>query len=189
MSDRMNVPENETGIVRLFSVDLEPSAVPAFFGDNDPGDDASWPVQVALGADTLEAEHVELFPVDDLEGVGLSGYLTEGLGIAEADLAGDRARLDALKGYVLVVRSPAFGGAAQVLTSRAPLRWIGTWSEDRPAVEFEPLPDASAHPEPVPETPALAKKTISDAAMSGRVATVVLIFLALLVSLMIWIAA
>ena len=48
--------------------------------------------QKALGAETLDPEHVEVFPVSDLEGVGLAGYLEDGMGVPADQLEDMRAR-------------------------------------------------------------------------------------------------
>ena len=187
MSDRMQVPADERGTVRLFTVDLDAPRIAALRAadDEDESPGLRDTLQTALGASALDPDHVELFDVGDLSGLGLSGYLTEGLGVAEADVMRDRTRLDALRGHVLVVLSRAFEGEAQTLRTRAPLRWMGTWQEERPPVSFDPLPDESARGEATPAR----RKPVSDAAMSGRIAMLVLVFLFALTGLLIWIAS
>ena len=187
MSEKFKIGLSEHGIVRIFAVELPESEIKTFgeAGDEVDAGDPPWALQQALGATYLDAKFVELFPVSDLKGVGLTGYMTEGLGISDADVRQDHPRLETLTGYVLVVLSAAFGGVEQTLTPRAPLRWIGTYAEERTPVEFRPLPTQAATGNAV--TPIKVAK-ISDAAMSGRVATIVLIFLGFLVGLMVWIA-
>lgn len=172
MSERFEVSGDEHGLVRLFMVDIPPEEVSAF----DPAP--------ALGVEKLDPEQVEMFPLTDLKGLGLSGYMREGLGIAEEEI--DNARLDALKGVVLIIRSAAFGGAAVMLAPKAPLRWIGTYREQTAPVRFEQLPGGAAEVEAAPEPP--AEKRPSDAAMSGRVATVALIVIFALTAIVVWIA-
>lgn len=140
MSDRFDVHSGERGIVRLFQVGLPAEEVDAFAGEGETG----WPLKEALGAQSLNADYIELFPVSDLKGVGLAGYMAEGLGIDETEIAADRTRLDALGGHVLLVMSAAFGGTAQTLRPKAPLRWVGTYTEDTAPVKFEPLPSEAA---------------------------------------------
>lgn len=180
MSERFRIGADEQGLVRIFAVDL-PAAEVARFAARGPSD---WPLREALGAGQLDPQYLELFPVRDLEGVGLPDYMTEGLGIAEADVAEDRARLAALEGHVLVVLSRAFGGVAQEIAPRAPLRWLGTYPEARAPVRFRPLPDEAAKG----QVAGPAGKRRSDAAMSGRVAMVALLVLFVLVAVMVWIA-
>lgn len=177
MSDRFEIRANETGLVRLFQIDLPPDEIESFSGDLHN-------LQLALGAKWLDAEYVEVFSASDLKGLGLAGYMTEGLGIAAADLTSEKARLDALQGHMLVVLSKAFDGVEQVLTPKAPLRWVGTYAEEAANITFEPLPDESAKG----VAPAMDKKVPSQAAMQGKVATLVLIFLALFVWVLIKIA-
>lgn len=139
MSERIDIKSSEQGVLRVFAVDLEGEALAAFTRRN--GD---WPVQKALGAKTLTPERVEIFPVSDLEGVGLSGYLEDGQGVAPGELDGLRGQLDAVTGTVMVLPSSAFAGSAQTLTPRAPLRLIATLNEERPPVRFDPLPSEAA---------------------------------------------
>ena len=114
----------------------------------------------------------------------LSGYMIEGLGVAEAEIAADKPQLDALKGHVLIVLSRAFSGHEQTVSPQAPLRWIGTWAEETAPVEFEPLPSGDTEGAVNTKT----RSRPSDAAMSGRVATITLLVLFALVGVMVWIA-
>jgi hypothetical protein len=139
MSDKINVKSGDRGLVWVFAVDLEGGEAANFNRRN-----GEWPAQKALGAETLDPEHVEVFPVSDLEGVGLAGYLEDGMGVPADQLEDMRARLDAQSGWVMVVTSKALDGKAQTLTPRAPLRLIGSFSEERPAVSFKTLPSESA---------------------------------------------
>ena len=176
MSERFEIKQNEHGMVRLFVVDLPEEAIEGF---------AEGGLTEALGVARLDPEGVELFALENLQGVGLAGYMVDGLGIAEADVTPDKARLDALTGHLLVLRSRAFGGQSATLTPRAPLRWIGTYPEENAPVKFEPLPSEAAKGQVVPE----GKPRPSDAAMSGRVAMIALLVIFALTALMIWIAA
>jgi hypothetical protein len=117
-----------------------------------------------LGDPDLDPAYVELFDVADLSDIGLAGYLTEGLGVPDAALEADRARLQGLKGPVLVLLSRALHGRAVTLTPDPRLTLIGTYTEDRPPVHFAPLPSAAAEgvltppalPSPPPQRPTLA---------------------------------
>lgn len=179
MTDRLDVKAGERGLVRLFALDLPPEALDGF-AEGDPS-----PLQEALGAQTLDMAFVEVFPVRNLTGLGLPGYMVDGLGVAEAEVEADRARLEAIEGQVVVVLSRAFGDVAQSLKPRAPLRWIGTYREETATVSFETLPSEAAKGTVGPA----GKPAPSDAAVGGRIALVVLVLLFALVGLMIWIAA
>lgn len=173
MSETFDVKSTEHGLVRLFAVDLPPEKIESFDAED------------ALGVKALDHAHVELFAISDLTGLGLSGYMNEGLGISRDDL--DSARLDALTGFVLIVRSAAFRGQETTLTTKAPLRWIGTYPEESAPVKFEPLPSAAALGDVPP--PPITRKRPSDAAMSGRVAMIALLVIFALTALVIWLAA
>lgn len=180
MSETMEIKSSEIGVVRVFAVDIPADQIAAFNSRN-----GTWPLRDALGAGALDPAHVEVFDASDLAGVGLAGYLEEGHAIPEDQIAPMRERLDGQTGTLMVITSRAFEGAAQTLSPRAPLRLIGTFSEPHDPVTFGALPDPGARePEGTPQ-----KKRPSDAAMSGRVATVVLLVLALLVVGMVWIAS
>lgn len=183
MSERIEIKANETGIVRVFAVDIPRDGIAAFTARN-----GRWPLREALGAETLDPEHVEVFDAADLAGVGLPGYLIDGHAVPEDQIAPLRGRLDALDGTLMVVTSRAFGGTAQVLTPRAPVRLVATLSETQTPITFGALPDASARAEPPTEADDTHKRP-SDAAMSGRIAMVVLLVLALLVVVMVWLAS
>lgn len=139
MSDRMRVTATEHGVVRVFAIDL-PSEQAADLADDGDLDG----IRRALGATELDADFVEIFTVSDLVPMGLSGFLIEGMGVAPEELGSDAARLDAQKGYVAVVMSKAFGGSPQMLKTQAPLRWLGSWREERTPMPITPLRSASA---------------------------------------------
>lgn len=171
----MQVSSSERGLVRLFAVDVPPEEIEAFRTQVIGVDGAllSWPLKEALGFTYLDEDFIELFPVSDLEEMGLTGYMIEGLGIAQKDVAEDATRLTAQKGWVLIVLSAAFDGVAQTLSPKAPLRWIGTYKEDGAPVHFEPLPDASA------KGPAPTQGTVPPAPSSNPHLTLLLAILAL----------
>lgn len=138
------IKSSEQGVVRVFAVDLPVDETPGFNRRN-----GAWPLRAALGAEWLDPDHLLFFDIADLEGLGLTDYLAEGHGIAAAELAPLRQRLDGMTGHALIVPSRAFGGRAQTITPRAPLRLVATLHEDRPPVIFEHLPsDAATHAGP-----------------------------------------
>jgi len=178
MTEKIGIKPTEHGVVRVFTVDLPEDEIDSFNRRN-----GNWPLQRALGAETLDSDHVELFAVSDLAGLGLSGYLEEGHGVAEETLSDLRGRLDALTGHVLTVPSRAFGGQGQTLTPTHPLRLVATLDERAEPVSFAPLPSEGA------KGTTGGKPAPSNAAMSGRIASIALLVLFLLVAIMIWIAA
>lgn len=131
MSDVMQIAATETGVVRVFaldgatSVDLEH-------------------VSAALGDIVLDPAHVDLITLADLEDLGLHGYLRDGMGIPEGELAPMRMQLEALSGDVAVIRSAAFSGQAVTLRPKAPLRWIASFGERPLDLAADPLTSRAA---------------------------------------------
>lgn len=184
MSETFQISPTEHGVIRLFTVNLPADQI-AGFTETDPAQAGAAPVQKALGVDHLDTDFVELFPVSNLSGLGLAGYLTEGLGVAEADVRPDASRLNSLSGHVLVVLSQAFGGQAATLSPTAPLKWIGTYTEEGASIRFEPLPSDSAKGT-IAAPP--GKPAKSDARVGGMIAMYALIAMFALVALIIWVA-
>ncbi len=179
MSRSIDIPANEAGVIRVFALSMTDAEAKGLRDD-------SGAITALLGAE-IDTEQVEIFPISDLEGIGLAGYLTEGNAVSPGQLAPDRSKIDKLGGWVMIVFSRAFGSAAATLTPAPALTLIGTYGEtpiDWRATET--VVSEAAKPYTAP--PATVKKPPSDAAMSGRVATVVLVLLGLLVWLMVWIA-
>ena len=136
MRDPYTVSAQESGVVRVFTTDLEPEGDAAITAQN---------IHKVLGDGiTLDRAKVEVFPSKVIEGLGLSAYLREGYGIPEGDLAGKAAALDALAGLIILVPSSAFGGREQVLDPRPGVRFIGAFSEPRGAPVVQMAPSASA---------------------------------------------
>lgn len=137
-----------------------------------------------LGTQPDKPDQAEIIAVGDLDGIGLTGFLREGPGIAEDILAPHKARLDAIEGYILLLHPNAYAETVSLalgpeLTliaalSSAPTDWSNARTlESKAANEISPIK---------------AKKKPSDAAMSGRIAMVALLVIALLTWVMIWIA-
>lgn len=145
-------------------------------------------LSAALGATVLDPAQVDIVDVAELGELGLSGYLAAGMGVAGVDALA----LAAVQGPVALIRSAAFKGEAQVLQLPAGGVLAGVYDEatGTPAVgdlvteaaaPQAPAPTSEAEPEPAP-------RRASDAAMSGRVATIALLVLFALVAVMVWIA-
>ena len=137
MSEALTVREGESGVVRVFRVQLDGAEAVAFAASPDA-------VARALGVDSLDPEYVDVFPVARLAGLDLTIFLTEGHGIDPESLAAAADRLNGLGGYVAIVTSEAFDGQAVTLRVAAPLELAGVYAEDRAAVNFTPLPSESA---------------------------------------------
>lgn len=157
---KMEVKASERGYVRVFAVSLSRDEAARFVaGPEAEGGD--WPLRDALGAEALDPAWVDLVHPETLDEVGLAGYLTQGLGVAEAELEGARERLAAITEPVVVLPSQAFAGTAQTLAPAAPLRWIGTFREEGAPPVTERLRSASA------EGPAAGATAAPEAPGSG----------------------
>lgn len=179
MSVAVDIPANEAGVVRVFALSRTKAEARAV-RDDDTARTA------ALGA-SLDQTHVDVFPVADLAGVGLVQYLTDGHGVPPEALSADRAKLEQLDGWVMVVLSRAAGGTATRLRLDPHVTLIGTYDTTRtdwraPA----PLTSDAAAPYSAPVSG--GRKRPSDAAMSGRIAMIALLVLGLLTWAMVWIS-
>lgn len=131
----LTIPAHDRDGVRVFSAKLTPEDLQR--------DKARLAVEL-LGDPDLDPAFVEIFDLSDLSGVGLSGYLAEGLGVPPSALTVDRPRLDALQGPVLILLSKALHGREVTLTPDPRLTLVATYAEEHPPVHFEPLPTTTA---------------------------------------------
>lgn len=138
------IPAHDRDGIRVFTARLTPQ---------DLNRDKARLAAELLGDPDLDPAFIEIFDLADLGGVGLSGYLTDGLGVPEAALSADRAQLEALTGPVLILLSKALHGREVTLTLDPRLSLVATYSEDRPPVHFVPLPTAAAQGTLTPELP------------------------------------
>ncbi|MBW4710547.1 hypothetical protein KX928_22395 [Roseobacter sp. YSTF-M11] len=141
MSDVI-IKANERSKIRVFAVNLPPGEV-ADTLKTQPKPDVA---RQLLNSPHLNTSSTEIFPVSDLTGVGLSGYLGEGYAVGDEQLAADRGKLDGLDGYVLLLFSDSFAGAETTLTPSPELTLIGTYTEARPSDDVTPITADSAKP-------------------------------------------
>jgi hypothetical protein len=134
----LTVPAGETGVLRVFALNMPPEHVRFL--------DEAGALDGVLGVLQVDPAHVEIFPVSDLEEVGLAGYLTEGCGVSKDRIAPDRARLNALTGSVMIVFSRAFGGRAVTLHPASELTLIGTYAVEATNWTGAPIATESAKP-------------------------------------------
>ena len=142
MSD-LTVAPHERGVLRLFSLDMRPEEAKFL---REPG-----AADQVLGVQGLDPAQIDIFPVSDLEELGLYGYLSDGCGVSEDQL--DRDMLDSVEGWVMVLRSAAFGGRAATLTPDPGLRLIGLFTEEATNWSGGTIETESARPFSAPQTP------------------------------------
>lgn len=168
------IPANEQPHIRVFAINRAPRDMASAL-ETRPRPD--------LARDLLNAAHIntkttEIFPVSDLAGVGLTAYLAEGYAVEEDALAEDRAKLDALDGYVLLLFSDSFGGTEATLTPGPDVTLIGTYPEARANMAAHPIRTASAAPY---TGPANAATPVTRRRSGSAVIVAALLVLALLI--------
>ena len=151
------VTPNETGILRLFSLETDmPEAADLAAALRDQRDDAGTLLARALGASDIDPYWVALIETRDLGSLGLEGYLIEGHDVPPEALAAARPMLDAVRGTVVAVPSRAFGGLAQELDPvpwLVPLTSFDTRRDPVPVAPMAPAEVDPIPPRPQPEPP------------------------------------
>lgn len=177
MSDPLTIAAGEHGVIRVFALEMRPEQA-AFL--REPG-----AVDQMLGVEGLDPAQIDVIRLADLEDLGLAGYLTEGCGIPEDQIAPDRAKLAALTGYVLVLRSRAFGGRAVRLTPAPGLRLIASYREPGTDWRGGPIEAESALPFSAPRLSPRAARSRArriGATLFGIVMALIFLVLWLVVS-------
>ncbi|WP_170784994.1 hypothetical protein [Ruegeria lacuscaerulensis] len=141
--NNLTVAPHERGVIRLFTLDMRAEEAKFL---REPG-----AADQVLGVDGLDTGQIDIFPVSDLEDLGLYGYLHEGCGVSEDQL--NRATLDAIEGWVMVVRSAAFHDRAANLTPDARLHLQGLYTEEATNWTGGPIDTESARPFSAPQSP------------------------------------
>ncbi|MCA0929864.1 hypothetical protein [Ruegeria profundi] len=139
---KLTIAPHERGVIRIFSLDMRPEEAKFL---REPG-----AADQVLGVQGLESGQIDVFPVSDLEDLGLFGYLNDGCGVSADQL--DHKGLEAIEGWVMVVRSAACGGRAATLTPDKRLRLIGFYTEEATNWTGEPIETESAKPFSAPQT-------------------------------------
>ena len=145
----MDIRASETGMVRVFHLDLPGEAVERFTAQAGTGE---WPLQYALGADRLKASFVDVVSIRDLGDMRLSEYLAEAYAVSGTDFQAAKPQIDTLRGHAVVLPSRAFDGVPQKLRISSPLRWVGTFAEARSTPKGAPLRAKSAEGSAAAET-------------------------------------
>ena len=173
MEGVIHIPAGERGVIRLFALDMRPEQA-AFL--KEPGALAQ-----VLGIETLDMDQAEVFPVSDLEDIGLTGYLTEGCGVPRVQVEEDREMLRGLEGHVLLIRSRAFDGKEVRLTPAEQIVLKGTYGERRNNWSAAPASAESAKPYSAPKlSPRQAR------AQARRIGATLFTVVMTLIALLIW---
>ena len=178
MNAVIHIPAGEHGLIRVFDLDMRPEQARFL---REPGALAQ-----VLGIEEINLDQVEIFPLTDLEDLGLVGYLNEGCGIPADNLAADRERLMGLSGHVLLVRSRAFGGEDTRLTPAEQTSIIGSYSADQTHWTGAPIHTDSAKPYTAPRQSPRATRAKSRRIGASIFTVVMLLLLIFLRALANW---
>ena len=168
------IPANDHGQIRIFSV---PTPAPAGLEEKTPA-----ALQSLFGTDTLDPDFIDIVDTRQLAGLTLLDYLYQGY-----DIPPDAADMQALRdqrGVLVLIMSRATSGTETTLTLAPGVAHVTTTGD--PARLRIPTKTPT---EAAKGTVTGGKSAPSQAAMSGRVATIALIVMFLIVVLMIWIAS
>lgn len=177
---QIEVKAGEHGVVRVLAAELPMDEVRARYDKT--GCDR---LAALFGIEEIDPDYVDLIDPSGADGLALSTYLVDGIGLPEELVAPEAAKLDALGKPALVISSPAFKGEAVKLNIQRPFELVATFEEPVSVPSMEPLRSAGAVGTLDGES---GRAGPSDAAMMGRVATIALLVIFVLVAVMIWIA-
>ena len=178
MDKVLHIPSGERGVIRVFALDMRPEQA-QFLREPDA-------LAQVLGIDEINLDQVEIFPLIDLEDLGLVGYLNQGCGVPIDLLTTDRERLMGLSGHVMLVRSRAFGGADVRLTPAKQISFIGAYGEDQTQWTGAPILTDSAKPYSAPRLSPRASRNRARRIGASIFTVVMLLFLVLLSALVNW---
>jgi len=171
--EALNIPSAPHGAAWLFSFDDTIEVLDGF-------DDKA--LSAALGIQSpLDMTYVERFDASTIAEYGLAKYLSDANGLTVP--AADTAKLNAQQGALLLVFDRAVSEDAQIFAPTDVFTFIGQYAPDAPVPSFDDLESKGAE-----GLVSIGKPAKSDARISGMIATYVLIFLALFVTVFIWIA-
>ena len=171
------ISPRERGQIRVFAINRPSLEIAKALSDQSKPNLA----RDLLNAPDLDTSSTEIFPISDLAGVGLAAYLSDGYAVDDAQLTPDRSKLAALDGYVLLLFSDSFGGAATTLSPGPDLTLIGSYGEVLPDASLTPLDADSA--QPYSGIPGISPPTPPHGA-AGSVLTVVALAIGL--ALLLW---
>lgn len=170
---KVDIPANDFGQIRVFATDITLSVEVM---EKDPK-----ALSALLGAE-LDPTYIDIVQINDLADMTLSAYIAEGYELTADPV--DKAAVDAITGFAVLILSRATGGQAITLTLAPGITHVTTYSPTARMTPPDHLPNASAKGT-LDRAPIKPPK--SNARIGGMVATYVLIFMFVLVGLMIWV--
>jgi hypothetical protein len=167
----LTIPADDHGQIRVFATDAD---LPANVIEK-----TAEGLTSLLGA-PLDPTYVDIIRISDLVEMTLTDYIAEGYDMT-SDMV-DKAVVNAVTGFAILVLSRATGGQAATLAFGAGVHHVTTYSPTARIAPPEKLPDASAQGTFTP-----VKPPQSNARIGGMVAMYALIFMFALVGLMVWV--
>ena len=174
------VAAGETGVLRVFAIDLPDKAAGDFVAVDPASGSPSRFNTVLVPEFTLDPDFVEAFVVSDLHRFGhadLVAYVS-GASPRPADLAHNARALREVAGWVVLLWSGAFGGRAAAVPPVAPVRLLATLRLADPAPRAPvgdapfapPRPRAAMRTNHLPADPRRLRNAITGLALAGVVA-------------------
>lgn len=170
----ITIPANDHGAIYVLELNR-----PAPEGLDNKTDAA---MMAVFGNVVLNTDYVDVITPGMLTDMTLPDLIRNGYDVPMSDVQAEELR--GLAGTVILVMSAAFGGNAMTIDLPADVRLVTTLRDTPEMAAPRPISTDSAKGN-LPR----ARKKPSDAAMSGRIATVALLVLFALVGVMIWIAS
>lgn len=136
MSDAIEITKGARREILLFSLDM-PGEQIRFLQEEEGA------LAQVLGLEQIDMDQVELFAAADLEGIGLMGYLHDGMGVPLAELDPHRALLAGQTGHMLLIRARAFAETGATLSPAAPINLLLRLGEESPNWRAKPTSDAA----------------------------------------------
>jgi len=172
MSTSLTIPAAERHKLRLFQLDLPPEQIRFL---REPG-----AVADLLGCDGLAESGIQLIRIEDLDALGLSGFLVQGCDIPEDQIAANTDALNTAYGTVLALASSAFQDRETTLCLPGKVRLIATLTEEPTDWSGSgPIKTPSALPGSAPRT--APRQARADARRIGGIVFGVFMVLTLLV--------
>lgn len=121
-----------------------------------PDSTRDWPLIEALGAGPLDPAYVNVFESIDLGREGLRKFLSDAIGMDEAQVNADAEKLDMIRGTVALVKSGALKERPGRFAPKTPANFIGHYTEAqhlKPTALHAPTASTRGHIAP-PDAPA-----------------------------------
>lgn len=174
MSDPLNIPQGEQGVLRLFT--LDPAQINLGTAILDPTAPTEAELAALLGTATLPPLSVEVVRLSDVAALGLRDFLIEGHDVLPEALGPAVDWLDRLTGFVLIVHPTiAADGAVQLERLHTGVAFAGAFPTGRAPPASLSLPEAEKPVTLVGPASPLGKRGAGSAALVVLVIVMILL--------------